>query len=192
MELKQYWEKIPANYRKVLVIGGAVIAGLISILLINNGSQYSEVISQVPQPEEVKIPEQQPFFAEITGAVKKPGVYELERSVMVIELIELAGGLSEFADMLFVHEQLNLSSLVEEGQKVFVPPLGSYSKTTRGAEKVNINTASAEQLETISGIGPAMAKKIIENRPYMSLEELQNVPGIGEATYNKIVTDLTI
>lgn len=142
----------------------------------------------------------------ITGAVKSEGVYELEKDSRVVDCIELAGGVTEEADISF----LNLASLLEDGMKIYIPKKGqivndiseevndNLYKDNGGIEntnsakndKVNINTASQKDLESLPGVGPATAVKIIEyrkdNGKFKSIEDIKKVRGIGESKFSKI------
>ena len=137
-------------------------------------------------------------FVHVTGAVNRPGVYELPRNARGIDAIEAAGGLRDDA----AQEALNLAALLEDGAQMHVltkqevleqggiagnGSTGGTTGTSTGSQtggKVNLNTADSAQLQTLSGIGPATADKIIADRekngPYKSLEDLMRVSGIGE------------
>ena len=91
-----------------------------------------------------------------------------------------------------------------DGQHIYVPRQGEQSPTIspptqpsdtasgKAEGKININTASQSEIETLPGIGPSKAQGIIENRPYDSIEEIQKVPGIGEGTFKKIKDLITV
>lgn len=134
------------------------------------------------------------YYVEITGQVNFPGVYELNRPMLVLELIELAGGATKLADLEFIHKDLSLSKPVAAEQKIFVPSIGTSksSALNNSLGKISLNSATAEELATLPGVGPATAEKIILGRPYSELADLKEVSGIGEATYNKIVTSLEL
>lgn len=141
------------------------------------------------------------LYVEITGQVTSPGVYQITKSLMVIELIQLAGGLTEFADLETVHKDIPLSSNLEDRQKIYIPALPLYKSGSRSVggsdifengSKVNINTATSEQLDALPDVGPATANKIISSRPYKTIEDLKNVEGIGEKTYNNLITLITL
>lgn len=124
----------------------------------------------------------------ISGAVKKPGVYEFTSSMRVAEVIDLAGGFSEQVDQNYVNESLNLASLIEDEQHLFIPYQnqinGSSSKNQTGL--INLNNAAQTELESLPGIGPSTATKIISNRPYGHVNDLLNVSGIGDAKLDAI------
>ena len=122
----------------------------------------------------------------VAGAVEHPGVYRLRRGERVDDAVRRAGGPARRADL----SAVNLAAVVEDGRQVLVPtraPAGSAPGTTSpGATpaKVNLNTATPEQLDTLAGVGPATAAKILAFREqhggFGSVDELGDVPGIGE------------
>lgn len=132
---------------------------------------------------------------EITGQVNHPGVYELNKEITVLELINLAGGFTDLASMKAVHKDLPLSKIVEAGEKIYIPGTfesTSTSQQSTSIDKVNINSASLDDLIALPEIGEATANKIIAARPFAKVEELKNVEGIGEKTYNNLATLVTL
>lgn len=141
-------------------------------------------------------------YVDVDGAVARPGVYRLKDGARVSQAIDAAGGLTAEADV----TGLNRASKVTDGQKIYVPTVGEQqaASATGGAEGgaaavsgagsssglVNINTASAAELQTLSGIGPAMAQSIIDERTqngaFASVDDLMRVSGIGEKKLAKI------
>lgn len=141
-------------------------------------------------------------YVDVDGAVVRPGVYRLKDGARVSQAIDAAGGLTAEADV----TGLNRASKVADGQKVYVPKVGeqqaaaavggaeSSAATTPGAGSlsglVNINTASAAELQTLSGIGPSMAQSIIDERTqngaFASVDDRMRVSGIGEKKLAKI------
>jgi competence protein ComEA len=133
----------------------------------------------------------------VVGQVHSPGVYALPAGARVADAIVAAGGTSPEADL----EQLNLAARVSDGERVYVPkkgelppaapgpapsgPSGSGAKTVAPGGAVDLNTASAEQLDALPGVGPATSKAIVAYRSshgrFRSVTELLEVPGIGPA-----------
>ena len=149
------------------------------------------------------------IFVDIGGAVKTPMLAELPDGSRVDDAIQAAGGLKTEADL----SNINRAEFLTDGQKVFIPSLaldedgnvieGSVSSgaesnlgSPAATSKVNINTADSEQLQTLSGVGPATAQKIIDyrqsNGSFSSVEDLKNVSGIGDKTFEKLKDDITI
>lgn len=152
----------------------------------------------------------------ICGQVANPGVYRVKPGARVCELVDMVGGMLDTADKSF----WNLASELYDGQMLYFPtveelksdhiPEGTYttgidgSLMKGGAEehigvkdgKLNINTATVEQLMALSGIGESKAKSIVEDRAknglFSSIEDITRVSGIGEAMFNKIKDDITV
>jgi competence protein ComEA len=128
----------------------------------------------------------------VAGAVQEPGVYELPANARVRDAVVAAGGPTETADW----NVLNLAAVVADGVKVYVPTLGETvppsltmpvgpSPDSGPAEPVNVNVASAAELESLPGVGPATATAIVTERerngPFLDVDDLDRVPGIGPA-----------
>ena len=134
----------------------------------------------------------------ICGKINKAGVYEINSDKRVIDLIELAGGANPDAFL----ESINLAELLADGQKIYIPSKleaagfennnfqNSSLNTNSKGKLVNINFASASELETLPGIGPELAQRIIDYRNnsgvFNSKEDLKNVSGIGEKKYEAL------
>ena len=147
------------------------------------------------------------IFVDIGGAVKTPMLAELPDGSRVDDAIEAAGGLRQEADM----TNINRAEFLVDGQKIYIPSMsldedGNIIETAPvsgvavtgldGTAKVNINTADSTQLQTLSGVGPATAQKIIDyrqsNGSFSSIEDIKNVSGIGEKTFEKLKDHITI
>lgn len=140
------------------------------------------------------------IYVQISGAVADPGVYTFPADSRVYELIEAAGGLlPEAYDV-----SLNQAERLSDGQKIYVytkeeaaeglAPTEESSSTSDG--KVNINTASTEELTSLKGIGQTRAESIVayrqEHGAFAAVEDLKAVSGIGDATYQKIADAITV
>lgn len=126
----------------------------------------------------------------ISGDVVNPGVYRLPQGSRIQDAVNSAGGFLSSADVNFV----NLATLLIDSSQINIPSLSSVENTFVG--KININTATEEELEILPGIGPTAAKNIIkyrmENGVFMGIEDIQKVAGIGPVTYEKIKFLITI
>lgn len=139
-----------------------------------------------------------PLVVHVDGAVAVPGVHEVVLGSRVVDAIEAAGGLTEDAD----RSRLNLALLVEDEQRVWVPRIGEEepsvvtptggggSSSSADGGIVDINHASAAELEALPGIGPSLAAAIVDHRqrqgPFSSIEELLTVVGIGPAKLEQL------
>ena len=180
-----------------ILIGVIILIVTAGVYYASISSKSSDVFDSVAEEvEEAADEKAETFFVEITGQVNSPGVYELDRKILVIELINLAGGLKDSADLQIVHKDIVLSKYVEPFQKIYIP--GNFennksnSSTSVGNSLISINNASVEELDSLPGVGPVTAEKIISARPFSSLEDIKNVDGIGESLYNKIISQITL
>ena len=151
--------------------------------------------------------EQGKIKVHITGAIQKEGVVELEENSRIADAVEAAGGLKEDADM----SKINLAYILEDGMKIIIPSINDKDKQEEniqntenveivdiipessnksGTSTVNINKATQTELETLPGIGPSTALKIInyreENGKFTSIEDLKKISGIGESKFENI------
>jgi competence protein ComEA len=159
-----------------------------------------------PSPQLTATPTPSPLRVYVTGAVAHPDVYLLAPGSIVKDAIEAAGGASDDADLVGI----NLAQELGDQQQLYVPSQGETAppppitggevKPSPGPKaldgKININTATVEELDTLPGIGPAFAQRIIEyresNGPFKSIEDIILVSGIGDATFAKIKDLITI
>lgn len=144
------------------------------------------------------------IYVDIKGAVKVPGIYQLKNQQRIWDALALAGGVSEDADT----AQVNYAQKVKDQMIIYVPKKGeavaqsletlqeSAPAQQNQEEKINLNTATEAELQTISGIGAKKAQEIIrfrdEQGPFKTVEELKNVPGIGEKTVERLKDMLTV
>jgi competence protein ComEA len=141
------------------------------------------------------------LFVHILGAVTKPGLYQLHDGDRAVDAVAAAGGFTAEAD----RQQLNLARLVSDGEQIYVPKVGEAGAGPPGSSatgsgtiggKVNINTASESDLETLPRVGPTMAKRIIAwrgaNGRFATIEDLMSVTGIGEKTFAELKDLVTV
>ena len=196
-EWKEKWESWS------LAIKSAVIGGVL-LLLVGVGGLLPKKEEAVEESEAVvttvlaeKTEEnttlEAVIFVDIKGAVKKPGVYQMKAGVRVKDAIDAAGGLTAEADS----QKVNLAQRVEDQMVIVVPkvgeeaeaiPAGVTSKETSKEGKVNINTATVEELKTLKGVGEKKAEAIIEyrkkNGSFKTKEDLMKVRGIGKKLFD--------
>lgn len=124
----------------------------------------------------------------IKGEVVNPGVYTLKSTCRMNELIETAGGFTDSADI----ETVNLAERIVDGEVIYI---GRKVDTTN-PNLININTADANTLDKLEGVGPSMAQRIIDYRNkygnFRKTEHLMNVDGIGEKQFEKIKEKITV
>lgn len=145
----------------------------------------------------------QTIIVHIDGEVIRPGVVELNEGARVIDVINIAGGLTQYAD----EKMINLAKKVYDEEKIYIPKIGeeisqieitSFSQsnnTSTTQTKININTATKEELQKLSGIGPVIAERIIEYRStnkFSSIDDIKKVSGIGDKKFDSIKDYITV
>ena len=196
---QEIWEK-----NKIVVIFGLiglilVGVGVLTRLLIHQKEPEIQIVSSEEQKTQEKI------FVHLEGAVEKPGVYELAPESRLNDLLILAGGLSAQADREWAEKNLNLAQKLADGAKIYIPKVGEmadYSLRPLGEKgkvagvnvggKINLNTASVSQLDSLWGIGEKRAADIVNNRPYQTTEELITKAKIPKNVYEKIKDEISV
>ena len=169
-------------------------------------------IEEVSETAEIE----EKIVVHITGEVKKEGVIYLKKGARIVDAIKEAGGETKEADL----SQVNLAYELQDGQKIYIPnkneKVSQYIISTNGetidsngantgneststskeGAKVNINTATQNELDGLPGIGPALAQRIIdfreENGNFKSIEDIQNVKGIGDSKFDEIKDKIVV
>jgi competence protein ComEA len=145
-----------------------------------------------------------PIFVDVAGWVRRPGVYEFTSEERVIDAVDAAGGARPGADLM----SLNLAAPLADGTQILVPkegvaPVGTGAGATipgtgatGGGTLININSASATELEELDGVGEVIAAAIVDyrtqNGPFTSVDQLEDVSGIGPATMEGIRDSVTV
>ncbi|KFZ43763.1 competence protein ComEA [Anoxybacillus flavithermus] len=190
------------TYERWIYVGLIVIGAIIWIVQQQEDAPVQPLpLEQVEQEEqqEQQVEEQASVIVDVKGAVKRAGVYEVAPTSRIHDVIQLAGGLTDEAD----ETKVNFAMKVHDEMVIYVPKKGEEiieladtHMPDRTNGKVNINTATAEQLQTLQGIGPAKASAIIayreEHGPFQKVEDLLNVSGIGPKSLEKIKEQIVV
>ena len=197
--LKSWWSHISfsiSQKRSLLSISALVIA--LSIFLVVRGTSQ-----QIPlAPPELLVTESiAQVTVDVAGAVNTPGVYSLPINSRVIDAIKAAGNTLKGADV----SDINLARIVKDGEQVYIYPPGKAGSSVRtSAQRVKIrasgpialNRASTKELETLDGIGPVLAARIVsyrsQNGPFLTIEDLLKVSGIGAAKFAQFKDKLRV
>jgi competence protein ComEA len=159
--------------------------------------------------EENKIVEEEVCIIHITGAINNPGVYQLNKGKRIIDAVKMAGGATEQANV----DAVNLAAHIFDGQKIVIPfyiddneelnkqnisksLMYEQYQNSSNSELINLNTATSNQLETLPGIGPVLAKSILNHREkyglFREIDDIQDVSGIGEKRFESIKEYITV
>lgn len=191
-----------------IVVAAALGAFRGGVVIERESAPISTLSITAATPSAASTPElaTDPVFVHIDGAVVAPGVYEMTGSLpRVNDAVMAAGGLAGDADT----SALNLAAVLSDGEKIYVPrqgevvagqaSSGAASGSDVGASSsgvININTATAEELDSLPGIGPSTAAAIVEDRerngPFASPEDLMRVSGIGEGKFSKLKDQIRV
>lgn len=176
--------------RRRLGVGAAVVVVLVALaitvgigILRGGGAPVQAVDVEEPSATDAAPPAS--LYVHVSGAVAAPGLYVVDANARVVDAIAAAGGFAEGAD----EGAVNLARPLTDGEQVVVPVVGAApveagGPPTPGDGRVHLNTADADELDTLPRIGPAMAERIIAwreaNGGFTSIEDLLAVPGIGD------------
>lgn len=139
-------------------------------------NRYTPITLQEAKPTLMQV--------EIKGAVKNPGVYTLKFQDTILSLINASGGLLENGD----DSSLSYTQMLKDKDVIVIPE-------KKEQPKISINSATQEELQTLSGVGPSIASRIIEyrkNNTFQTLEQIKEVKGIGDGLFNKIKDDICL
>lgn len=172
--------------RNTLIVFGILIVVIVvaAALLITTRPQPVKITLNPPQPTPTALPTStpSPITVYVTGAVAQSGqLFTLPPGSRVQDALAAAGGTTDAADL----ERVNLADILHDGDQVDVPEKGTQTvlATPSAGEVIHINTASVEEIDTLPGIGPALAQRIIDyreaNGSFTSLDELDAVEGVG-------------
>jgi len=192
--LSQWWFDLHFTRHQKIALG--IIAGfvlIISLFMVLRGNTQINAATEIV-PITISEPE---IFVDVTGAVNNPGVYSLTGRSRVIDAIKAAGDSAPGADL----STINLARVLNDGEQIYVDTTVVNSSGHRVSKKVatgpiNINRATLRQLDSLDGIGPVIAGRIIEyrkkNGSFLTIDDLQKVSGIGAAKFAQIKSKVRI
>jgi competence protein ComEA len=195
-KVSNWWSEL--HYSSLQKRGLAIIAGLvvlISALFVMRGS--SQEVVAAPAPLEITDIALQTLMVDVAGAVVNPGVYSLPLNSRVVEAIKAAGGLKKGADT----SDINQARILKDGEQIYVfPAATAFSRSTGTPVRKNgpimINRATAKDFESLDGIGPVLANRIVtyrkSNGPFTAVEDLLKVQGIGQSKFAQFKEKLRV
>ena len=196
--IRNWWGDL--HYSSLQKRGLSIIAGLvilITALFVFRGS--SQEVVAAPAPLEIESISTQTLMVDVEGAVVNPGVYSLPLNARVFEAIKAAGGLKKGADA----SDVNQARILKDGEQIYIYPTSQSFTSSSGTKKtvrkngpIMINRASVKEFESLDGIGPVLAGRIVAfrkvNGPFVAIEDLMKVPGIGSSTFAKFKEKLRV
>ncbi|PWU25282.1 MAG: DNA-binding protein [Candidatus Rokuibacteriota bacterium] len=186
--------ELPFTRRQALAVVGLLVGVLVAATQL-----LQRPATPAAQPSSLPVatapPPQSRLFVDVVGAVRRPGLYRLRSDARIADALARAGGTTRKADL----EQVNLAAPVADGEQVVVPrrlaPAASQVATGTGGQAaptgpIHLSTATLEQLDSLPGVGPVTAQKILDYRAqhgaFRSVDELDAVPGIGPARLDEL------
>lgn len=175
--LKKIWKKFD-SFDRVLVylaLFGVIIA---FVSLFRGILMDRQVQVEYLNDGGKALGEKTSLYVDVEGAVINPGVYGVLEGSRIKDALIAAGGMSGLADRDYCEKNINMAEYVKDGQKIYIPILKNtnaqdgYNEANSGLKMICINTATVEELDTLSGIGSVRAQDIVKNRPYSSLDDL--------------------
>jgi competence protein ComEA len=195
-KVSNWWGEL--HYSSLQKRGLAIIALLVLVitaLFVMRGS--SQEVIAAPAPLEIESSAMQTLMVDVAGAVINPGVYSLPLNARVFEAIKAAGGLKKGADT----SDINQARILRDGEQIYVyPTTTSAGGVSRPAVRKNgpimINRATVKDFESLDGIGPVLANRIVSyrkiNGPFAAVEDLLKVPGIGQSKFAQFKEKLRV
>jgi competence protein ComEA len=177
-----------------LVLAGIILLGVPGAagggLLVDVGESLDSALL-VGEASELSLPAGQEIVVDVAGAVARPGLHRLRSGDRVGDAIQAAGGYAPRVDLAAASLSLNLAQSLEDGTKVLVPELGidRLDHAAVDDERIDINHADQAELETLPGVGPVTARKIIDARaeqPFSSVRDLRSRGLVGESVFADI------
>lgn len=196
--LKDQFLDYTPDQKRALILGGC-LAGLLSLFLLflSRGESVEAQPVQVVQSETTPLSSKL-LLVHVAGEVKVPGVYSLAQGARVADAIKAAGGAKKGIDT----SQVNLARIIVDGEQIYLGKENPIFQSKKSGKPkvfngiVYINRATAAQFDSLPGIGPIFAKRIVEyrknNGPFVDIADLQKVEGIGAKTFEKMKSRLSL
>lgn len=196
---RSWWSHISFSspQKRSLLALSAIVVATSAFFVVRGTSQEIEVIA----PELTTVESVAEVTVDVAGAVNQPGVYSLPINSRVIDALRAAGGSVKGADL----SDINLARVVKDGEQVYIyPPQKTGSSVrispqrakTKVSGPIALNRASAKELESLDGIGPVLAARIVAyrkvNGPFLTIEDLLKVSGIGAAKFGQFKEKLRV
>jgi competence protein ComEA len=195
-EIKERLPEYSESQKRALVTISLLAIGFACLLFAT--TRGSAIAQETPKPLLSLSPVKQTILVHVAGKVKKPDVYPLLQGSRVADAIKAAGGAKKGVDL----SDINLARILIDGEQIYVGYVAAVNRSTpkNSVKKysgiVNINRATKAEFDSLVGIGPVIAGKIVtyrnQNGSFMAIEDLLKVSGIGAKTLERIRPRLTL
>jgi competence protein ComEA len=211
-------KKLKKYLLEITLLTVALVITITTLVIYAKNSQENtdQEIAINNQPEQILSGK---IFVDVSGAVKKPNIYQINFGARLKDAIDKAGGLSDESDTVFFNRNFNLARIITDQEKIYIPSImeisnGIFIQNQRtldyispstgdvniaptaeaptNNQLINVNFATIEELDQLPGIGQVTANKIITNRPYATLDELLTKKVVNKGVYEKIKSLITI
>jgi competence protein ComEA len=187
--VKKYWLPLVLGFAGLLFFAYGLIALLGSFSKPPDITFKSASVSSGSNPQNF-------IQVDVEGAVISPGVYQLASDAIIQDALVASKGLAADANRDWVAKNLNLASKLSDGAKVYIPRIGEAAQISSPNDSIsnliNINTASSKDLDSLPGVGPATAAKVINGRPYSSINELLDKKIISDKALDEIRSKISV
>ena len=211
-KFKDIIDKLYYERKKILIISILIMLSL-SIFIFYRKENTTEEVNLVKEEAKEEVFIENKIIVDIKGEVNNPGCFEVSDALRIKDVIDLAGGLTENADtsninlsskvhdemVIIIDKKEDVKEVINNEESIKVETKTNNTKTnntTKTNEKISINKASVKELTSLSGIGEAKAKKIVDyrekNGPFKSIDDIKKVSGIGEGIFAKIKDYITL
>ncbi len=206
--LKRFRKYLP----EIILLSVAIIVTIVSLIIYAGNNQIKEDVSNDFEASLSPKIKQADIFVDVSGAIKKPNLYQVKSGTRIKEVVDKAGGLSDDADVMYFNRNFNLARIVSDQEKIYIPSINEINggifiqnqktfdyispvavgdmnispTSVTNNQLININNATIEELDQLPGIGQVTANKIITNRPYFTLEELITKKVVNMGAFEKI------
>jgi competence protein ComEA len=203
--------KLKKYFLEIVLLTIALIITISSLVIYYKNSQEN-IDEEIVTNNKISQVLSEKIFVDVSGAVKKPDLYQVRFGARIKEVIDMAKGLSEDADVMYFNRNFNLARTVMDQEKIYIPSvseintgifiqnqrtldyttpitstgIASNAPTEDNNQLINLNSATIEELDQLPGVGQVIANKIIVNRPYSSIEELVVKKVVNKGVYEKI------
>lgn len=199
---------------EIVIVTIALLITIVALAIYIKSNQGSdeEIVDTASTSPDRRLEKSTKIYVDVSGAVKKPNLYQVDFGARIKELIDRAGGLSADADIMFFTRNFNLARIVSDQEKIYVPSTleidtgifiqnqqtlnyispvevinaPTTDSPTTSSQLISLNYATVEELDQLPGVGQVTANKIISGRPYGTLEELLTKKVVNKGVYEKL------